>query len=209
MKRRRWLASAASGILCEPSFAAMPLVRQTSAQQANALKFGLAHPKNIRASASTRCTPWNADPALRVTGLDDALPLLRFENGLRDGTQAVSMGPVRTPEREVMMGFIDAPTVYEVRQGIAMGRNDPVEPQNFDALRALGDQGLIVVTRGTADSSHLATPSGLVIDDTGTSNEQHLGRIAAGRARFVYSAISTLQHPRNPCLWLTIPLPGW
>ena len=192
--QRRTLLTAALGAYASPLRAAAPLTLLTCSQQANVMKFDVAHAERPGICVDTLHAMGRADPDLHVNGLDVAMPLLRIENSLRDGTLDFFMGLLRTPEREAIMGFIDAPTIYEVHHGVAVRREDPIVLQGFDDIRALGDKGVIVVTRGTAYSSYLAQQGGLYVDDTGTSNEQNLKRVAAGRARFFYSAIATLQH---------------
>ncbi|MBV8380657.1 MAG: transporter substrate-binding domain-containing protein [Paucibacter sp.] len=186
--------TAALGGLAGPVSAAAPLTLATCSQQVMEIKFDPGNAERPGICIEVLNAMARHDPALRFKGLEDILPLRRIENSLHDGTLDFFMALVRSPEREDYLGFIDKPYIFAAHHTVALRRDDPVEPRSLDDIRALGEDGVIVVTRGSADSRYLLQQPGLHVDDQGTNLEQNLRRVAAGRARFFYNSSATLHH---------------
>lgn len=133
------------------------------------------------------------DPGLSFTGLEQNLPTPRIEAELAASRLDVFVGLLKTPERAKVMRFIDSPGLYGVQHQVAIRADDDLLVNNFDDIRALGREGVILATRSTGYYSFLSAQRGLVID-VGTSDlTQSLHKLLKGRGRMVYEAGANLR----------------
>lgn len=134
------------------------------------------------------------DPGLQFSGLDEAMPLMRIESDLATERIDLFFGMLKTRERAARFRFVDTPPLYNVRHQIAVRADDRVDVRNFDDIRALGVQGVVLATRGTGYVSFLADQPGLIVDAGAADNAQNLRKLLGGRGRFFYQADATLRH---------------
>ncbi|MCE4557491.1 substrate-binding periplasmic protein [Roseateles cellulosilyticus] len=190
MNRRRTLLAASLAWSTGVS-AAAPVVRLKTVAEAGAPhKFG---PPG--AASSGFCLAYmraltDHDPHLQLDGLDRYLPVLRIERELALGSLDVFFGLLKTPARLERFRFIDQPALYVSRHRAAVRADDHDADavRNFDDIRALGDDGVVLATRGTAYTSFLLQQSGLKVDDGATDHLQNLRKLLKGRGRFFYQS---------------------
>lgn len=134
------------------------------------------------------------DSGLQFEGMAQYLPVLRIERELGAGTMDVFFGLLKTPERLERFRFIEQPALYVSRHRVAVRAQDREvdSVQGFDDIRALGDQGIVLATRGTAYSSYLQRQPGLQVDAGATDHMQNLRKLVRGRGRFFYQSESMI-----------------
>ena len=121
----------------------------------------------------------------------------RIKYDLLKGKIDVYLGIVRNSEREKHYIYIDQP-LYQLKYVVAVRRNDSIKVNTFDDIRALGMDGKILITPGTAAEKYLKQQGGLQIDSGGNSVSLNLVKLLKKRGRFVYShnlgLISTIRN---------------
>lgn len=130
------------------------------------------------------------DAGLQFEGLQQYLPVLRIERELAAGTLDVFFGLLSTAARLERFRFIEQPPLYISRHRVAVRADDHEVDgvQGFDDIRALGEQGVVLATRGTAYTSHLLRQPGLRVDDGANDHLQNLRKLLRGRGRFFYQS---------------------
>ncbi|WP_277592364.1 transporter substrate-binding domain-containing protein [Roseateles saccharophilus] len=134
------------------------------------------------------------DPALQLTGLEEALPMARVEADLAAERLDLFFALLKTRERAARFGFVEAPALYNVRHQVAVRADDRIDVRGFDDIRALGAQGVVLATRASGCLSFLAEQPGLIVDAGAADNLQNLRKLLGGRGRFFYQADATLRH---------------
>lgn len=134
------------------------------------------------------------DTGLQFNGLDEALPLMRIESDLAAERIDLFFALLKTRERAARFRFVDAPALYNVRHQVAVRADDPIDVRGFDDIRALGADGVVLATRGSAYQSFLAEQPGLIVDAGAAEPAQNLRKLIGGRGRFFYQADATLRH---------------
>lgn len=139
------------------------------------------------------------DPGLQFEGLEHCLPVLRIERELAAGGLDVFFGLLKTSARLERYRFIEQPTLYVSRHRVAVRAQDhEVDPvHEFEDVRALGDKGFVLATRGTAYASYLLRQPGLKVDDGGIDHLQNLRKLMKGRGRFFYQSEVTISRGRK------------
>ncbi len=133
------------------------------------------------------------DTALRFRGLERDLPLKRIVQELGADELDVFFSLIPTDERRRTVDFLDGPPLYVSRHQVAVRADDPVQVQTLDDLRALGPEGLVLTTHGTAYAEYLGQQTGIAIYPQALNNDQNLRMLLLGRGRFFYHAGSTLR----------------
>ncbi|TXI20023.1 MAG: transporter substrate-binding domain-containing protein [Roseateles sp.] len=130
------------------------------------------------------------DPELQFEGLDHYLPVLRIERELAAGTLDLFFGLLKTPARLARFRFIEQPALYLSRHRVAVraGDREADAVRDFDDIRALGEQGVLLATRGTAYTAYLLRQPGLRVDDGASDHLQNLRKLLRGRGRFFYQS---------------------
>jgi hypothetical protein len=192
IRRRLLLASALA--FAGGSAAAEELLLRTTGQSGMTLKFNAGGDGPPGFCIDYVRALQRVDPGLQFSGLDDAMPLMRIESDLAAERIDLFFGLLKTRERAARFGFIDVPPLYNVRHQVAVRADDGVDVRSFDDIRALGNQGVVLATRGTGYVSFLAEQTGLVVDAGAADNAQNLRKLLGGRGRFFYQADATLRH---------------
>lgn len=179
------LLSSGAGVLAAP-----PLVLRTSAEAGAPHKFARPGEQPDGFCVDYARALAARDPGLQFEGLDQYLPVLRIERELAGGTMDMFFGLLRTPARLERFRFIEQPALYISRHRVAVRAQDrEVDAvRGFDDIRALGDQGVVLATRGTAYTSHVLRQPGLKVDDGATDHLQNLRKLLRGRGRFFYQS---------------------
>jgi polar amino acid transport system substrate-binding protein len=190
LRRQLLTASLTFAAIADASAAAL----RTAAQAGIPLKYNLSG-----TGAPGFCVDYiralqRADKGLQFQGLDETQPLLRIESDLANDRLDLFFGLLKTRERAERVRFVDSPSLYAIRHQVAVRADDKVQIRSLDDIRALGANGTLLTTRGTAYISFLAEQGGLLVDAGATDNAQNLRKLLSGRGRFFYQADFTLRH---------------
>ena len=170
--------------------AAAPLALRTSAEAGATHKFARLGEQPAGFCVDYARALEAHDPGLQFEGLDQYLPVLRIERELAAGTMDIFFGLLKTAARLERFRFIEQPPLYISRHRVAVRAQDrEVDAvRSFDDIRALGDQGIVLATRGTAYTSYVMRQPGLKVDDGATDHLQNLRKLVRGRGRFFYQS---------------------
>lgn len=174
--------------------AAQALSLRTCSQADLPLKFSLGNVERPGICVEIIRALQRLDTELQFDGLERPLPLKRISHELTHGTLDVFFSLIDTPERLRMgVDFLDEPVLYESRHQVAVLADDKIAITGLNDIARLGDQGVILVTHGTAYVEHLMQHPGLRVSKLALGNVQNLRMLMAGRGRFFYHAGSTLR----------------
>ena len=84
---------------------------------------------------------------------------------------------------ESIYNFIDTP-LFSVNYLLAVRANDAIDIANWDDIRRLGKDGIILVTHGFGIVDIFENLGGLTIDSGGKTSVANLEKLLAGRGRF-------------------------
>lgn len=137
------------------------------------------------------------EPTLRFVGDQDWKPLARLEAELNKGSLDVACGLIRTRVREATLVYLEPP-LFSVNYFLAVRAGDDVKINNWDDVRALGSQGVILVLHGFGSVERLKELGGLQIDSGASDARSNLLKLVAGRGRFYYHrSPGIMSHIRN------------
>lgn len=191
---RRGAALAMLAVACPPLRAQPALRLRTCSQAELPLKFDLGNPTRPGICVEIIQALQRLDAGLQFQGLERGLPLKRVAQELVTHELDLFFSMIDTPDR-VRLGvdFLDDPVLYESRHQVAVRIDDPVQVRNLRDIAALGDQGVVLATHGTAYAEYLQGQPGLQLSRLTLSNSQNLKMLLLGRGRFFYHAGSTLR----------------
>ncbi len=126
------------------------------------------------------------DPSLRITFDPEPVPFRRIEKSLEDGEIDAFFGMIRNAEREAKFVFLE-PRLYATYNKLVVNANDEVAVEDWDDVRRLGAQGVVMVDAGTAHQRYLEEQGNLILDFSGKTREDNLRKLLRNRARFYYS----------------------
>lgn len=180
-------------LACHPVSAQPPRLR-TCSQAELPLKFDLRNPERPGICVEIIRALELLDPQLRFDGLQRELPLKRVTQELATHQLDLFFSLIDTPERlQLGLDFLDAPVLYESRHQVAVRADDRVQIGSLADIAALGPEGVVLVTHGTAYVEHLQRQPGILISKLALNNSQNLKMLLLGRGRFFYHAGSTLR----------------
>lgn len=116
---------------------------------------------------------------------DRLVKFKRIKNDLLNGKIDLFFGMTRTKKRESQYTYID-PALYEVNHVIATKKGDNVNVKNFNDIKNLGKNGLILTNQGTSTERFLKKQNGLRVDSSAHNLSANLKKLANDRGRFVY-----------------------
>lgn len=188
---------AALGLLATlglPAQAQAPLRLRTCIQTELPLKFDPGNPARPGFCLELMRFLSRVDPGLQFVGLEQAMPLKRVVLELAAHRLDVFFSMIETPERLASgVEFLDAPALYESRHQVAVRADDPVQVETLADIAALGPEGVILLTHGSAYVEFLSAQPGLQLSKLAGTNPQNLRMLLKGRGRFFYHAGSTLR----------------
>lgn len=126
-----------------------------------------------------------ADPELKFTGDQAWQPLVRMEAGMASGELDAICGLLRTRARESRYVYIEPP-LFPVTYHLVVRVDDDVRIENWDDVRALGAQGIVLVNNGFGIIDRLEGIAGLRIDTGAYTTKANFAKLLAGRGRFFY-----------------------
>jgi glutamate/aspartate transport system substrate-binding protein len=191
---RRDAALALLALACPPLQARAPLRLRTCSQSDLPLKFDLGNPARPGICVEIIQALQRLDPGLQFLGLERDLPLKRVAQELANHELDLFFSMIDTPQRlRLGVDFLDEPVLYESRHQVAVRADDPIQVRSLRDIAALGDQGVVLVTYGTAYAEYLKDQPGLQLSHLTLSNHKNLEMLLRGRGRFFYHAGSTLR----------------
>lgn len=125
------------------------------------------------------------DPTLKFVGDQTWQPLPRIEAGLVNGQLDAVCALLREDSREAKYTFIEPP-VMPVNFHLVVRADDDVQIANWDDVRNLGQQGVILAINGIGILRKLREEGGLQIDAGTYTAKGNLEKLLAGRGRFYY-----------------------
>jgi ABC-type amino acid transport substrate-binding protein len=185
MKLIRALAGALSLLFFTSAYAVSEI--HTAAQESSDPKF-VAIVKDGKPAVGGICVDImraveRVDPSLKFVGDQSWQPRLRLEAGALAGSLDVICGSLRSRERLSKFDFIDTP-IFSVDYVLAVRADDPVHVENWEDVRMLGDDGIILVIQGFGVVDILQQIGGLKIDASANSSKSNLDKLFARRGRF-------------------------
>lgn len=124
-----------------------------------------------------------ADPGLEVAGDQTWKPLRRLEVELRNGQLDLLCGLLSTQERRTYMVPLQT-VIYEVQLRLVVRADDEVVVRNWEDIRSLGPDGVILTSRGSGYTQRATELGGLIVDANAASSDNNYRRLLAGRGRF-------------------------
>jgi len=112
------------------------------------------------------------------------IPFRRLQSQLADGRIDLFIGMAKNTARLKKYIFIDTP-LYEVNHIIAARQGDKVNVRNFDDIRNLAPDNIILTNYSTATERLLKAQEGLNVDSEATSIAANLKKLLYGRGRFI------------------------
>lgn len=168
---------------CAPSMAA-PTVLKVVAQEGTEPKF---IPAGIGRVVGLCVDLYRAiervDPSLQFVGDQTWLPLLRAHSELAAHQHDALCAVLRTDERARQYVFLEPP-LFQLRYQLIARASDPAIIHNWDDVRKLGSNGVLLTNRGYITPIMLEQIGGLQIDASASSPASNLQKLVAGRGRF-------------------------
>lgn len=123
------------------------------------------------------------DPGLIFTGDQQWMPLTRAHSAVVNKQHDALCAVQHTEERDRRYTFIDPP-VMPIYYMLVVRAKDKVVIHDWDDVRKLGRDGVVLANRGYAPAEVLAKMGGLQVNDSATNPEMNLQKLIAGRGRF-------------------------
>ncbi|SFL67811.1 MULTISPECIES: substrate-binding periplasmic protein [Rugamonas] len=122
------------------------------------------------------------DPGLAFVGDQRWMPLIRIYSELASGGQDAACAVQHTAERDAKFLFLDPP-LFPIAYHLLARVDDDVVVNDWDDVRRLGGNGVVLANRGFATTTVLEQLGGLQIDASSTSPPMNLHKLIAGRGR--------------------------
>jgi glutamate/aspartate transport system substrate-binding protein len=125
------------------------------------------------------------DPSLKFTGHQHWQPLTRIYYGLDHGTQDASCGLSHSPERDRKYSYV-GPALFTIRYHLIARIDDPVVIANWDDVRKLEPDGVVLANRGFAGVTMLENAGVRQIDAGAGSPQLNVQKLLARRGRLFF-----------------------
>jgi polar amino acid transport system substrate-binding protein len=173
---------------CAPSMPGATEIR-TAAQDASEPKF-VALIEKGKSEVGGLCVDImraieRVDPTLKFVGDQIWQPLLRIEAGVSAGHLDACCGLLRAKSREAKYVYIEPP-LFQVNYHLVARADDDVQINNWNDVRKLGSQGVILVINGFGIIRKLEEEGDLKIDAGAYTSKANFDKLLAGRGRFYY-----------------------
>jgi hypothetical protein len=123
------------------------------------------------------------DPGLRFEGHQHWMPLVRVYHEASVGQQDAVCAMQRMPEREPHYRFVEPP-LFNINYMLIARADDSALINNWDDVRKLGPQAVVLANRGFASNQVLEQLGGIQVDASAASTAMNLQKLMAGRGRF-------------------------
>lgn len=122
---------------------------------------------------------------VKISASSEFIPFKRIQQQLAVDTIDLFVGMARNKSREKKYIFLKTP-LYAVHHVIAKRADDDAIIENFDDIRALAPDNIILTNPGTATERFLRSKKGLSIDAGGKNLIANLRKLQKRRGRFIY-----------------------
>ncbi|MES2162487.1 MAG: ABC transporter substrate-binding protein [Pseudomonadota bacterium] len=164
--------------------AAQPVALRVAAQEGTEPKFIAAGKDRIVGlCVDIFRTIERIDPGLIFIGDQQWMPLIRAYHQVAAQQHDALCAVQRTEERERQYVYLDPP-LFPINYMLLVRAGDEVVVNNWDDVRKLGQDGVVLANRGYATTDFLIAQGGLQINASATSPVMNLQKLVAGRARF-------------------------
>jgi ABC-type amino acid transport substrate-binding protein len=126
-----------------------------------------------------------ADPRIRITGLESFMPFKRIKREMEMGNLDCFFGFSYNEKRAEKFLFIQPP-LYLFEYKMVMRADDLFEPKDFNDIRSLGKDNVILALFGTVGPEILKDQGGLLIDAGAKTVPALLKKLESKRGRFVF-----------------------
>jgi ABC-type amino acid transport substrate-binding protein len=169
----------------QPAYATMEI--RTAAQDASEPKF-LTVERNGTKSVGGICIDImrameRVAPEIRFVGDQAWQPLKRIEASVANGDLDAACGLLHGAAREGKFQYLDPP-LFPVNYYLVVRADDNVQVQNWDDVRKLGRDGVILAMNGFGIINRLNELGGLKIDSGAYDARANLEKLMARRGRF-------------------------
>ena len=168
---------------------------RTSAQQGTEPKFQSADARSGRVVGiciDIMRAVEKLDPGLKFTGDQMWQPLPRIYSAIDRGVQDASCGLSHSAERDKKYLFV-GPALFAIRYHLIARVDDAVVVDNWDDLRKLAPDNVVLANRGFAGAA-LLMQAGVARIDVGASDPKlNLQKLLAHRGRFFFHRAPGLQ----------------
>jgi ABC-type amino acid transport substrate-binding protein len=183
----KWLLAVAGWIpLLAAAQAQAPIILRTAAQEGTEPKF-IPDGKDrvVGLCIDIMRAVEQIDPGLRFVGDQRWKPLIRAYSEVEAGIEDVQCAVQRSTEREKRFNYF-GPALYTIEYHFLVRSNDNLTIHNWDDVRKLAPNGIILVNRGFAAGEILIAMGGFEVDASSTSQELNLQKLIAGRGRLYF-----------------------
>ena len=136
------------------------------------------------------------DPGLKFSGQQNWQPLTRIYFGIDHGTQDASCGLSHSPQRDKKYVFV-GPSLFTIRYYLIARLDDAVSVANWDDVRKLEPDGVVLANRGFAGVTVLENAGVRLIDASAASPQLNLQKLLARRGRLFFHRGPGLQASLN------------
>lgn len=140
------------------------------------------------------------DPSLRFVGGQRWQPLPRIYFALDHEMMDIACGLSHSAERDHKYQFV-GPALFTLRYFLVARKDDPVEISNWDDVRKLGADGVILANRGFAGVTMLENAGMRLVDASAASPQLNVQKLVAHRGRLFFH--------RNPGLQALLDRTGY
>lgn len=164
--------------------AAQPVTLRVAAQEGTEPKFIAAGKDRIVGlCVDIFRTIERIDPGLIFIGDQQWMPLIRAYYLLAQQQHDALCAVQHTEERDRQYVYLDPP-LFPINYMLLVRAGDQVVINNWDDVRKLGKDGVVLANRGYATTDFLVAQGGLQINASATSPIMNMQKLMAGRARF-------------------------
>lgn len=190
---KRLLGAACCALLLSASPPSHAIVLRTAAQEGTEPKFiADEHGHVIGLCIDILRAVEQIEPTLQFVGDQRWKPLIRAYSEMETGQQDVQCAMQRTADREQRFHFI-GPPLYTIEYHFLMRAHDMVNVTQWDDVRRLAPDNIVLVNRGFAASDILAEMGGIEVDASSTNPQLNLQKLIAGRGRLFFHRSPGLQ----------------
>ncbi len=125
------------------------------------------------------------EPGLRLVSDQSMVPAGRLESALMHGEVDVACALPKAEENEAAPTVI-GPSLFAARFHLVARADDPVNIGNWDDVRKLGEDGVILSLQGFGAVKRLRAVGGLLIDHGASDAIGNVRKLHAKRARFFF-----------------------
>lgn len=136
------------------------------------------------------------DPSLKFSGQQRWQPLTRIYSGLDHGTQDAACGLSHSPERDQKYIYV-GPALFTIRYHLIARLDDPVVIANWDDVRKLEPDGIVLANRGFGGVTVLENAGVRQIDAGAATPQLNVQKLLARRGRLYFHRGPGLQATLN------------